>query len=563
MEFLDMRLFILVLLVFCSIPMPGQPQDRADLAVVHRIRQEAYEKSQVMDHLFHLTDVYGPRLTGSPGFQRAADWATRRLQQWGLSNVSQEKWGPFGRGWSVSRFSAHLVEPEYAPLIGVPLEWTPSTSGVVSGEPILTPLRRDNDPRKDDAALDKFFADYKGKLRGRILLLSQSRTLEPHGSAASQRLATEELARLALAPEPKLPAVFEWEKLEVPEDDEQRRLYLANAPEWVSEELRQWRRRRANRLNQFLTQEGVALVIQPAALGDGGTVFPPSGGSRYVEDPLPPPSFALTPEHYNRLARLVEKKIPARVEVEIRTRIHKEALDAVNVIAEVSGGSKRDELVMLGGHLDSWTSGTGATDNAVGCAVMIEAIRILKTLGLPLDRTVRLALWSGEEQGLLGSKAYVKKHFGDPETMTLGPEHAKLSAYFNLDNGTGKIRGVYLQGNDMARPIFSAWLAPFQDFDASTLSIRNTGGTDHLSFDAVGLPGFQFIQDPIEYSTRTHHSNMDVYDRIQSTDMVQASAIIASFVYHAANRPEMLPRKPLPPPRPTKRPAAHAPAGTR
>ena len=218
---------------------------------------------------------------------------------------------------------------------------------------------------------------------------------------------------------------------------------------------------------------------------------------------------------------------------------------------------------MVGGHLDSWTPGTGATDNAAGCAVIMEVMRVLKTLNLPLDRTVRLALWSGEEQGLLGSKAYVKKHFGDPETMTLGPEHAKLSAYFNLDNGTGKIRGVYLQGNDMARPIFSAWLAPFQDFEATTLSIRNTGGTDHLSFDAVGLPGFQFIQDPVEYSSRTHHSNMDVYDRIQSTDMVQASAIIASFVYHAANRPEMLPRKPLPPPRPTKRPAAHAPAGTR
>ena len=549
-----MRSLTLALLLLAALPLPGQNSDRADLAVVHRIRQEAWEHSQVMDHLFYLTDVHGPRLTGSPGFQRAADWVTKRLQDWGLSNVAQEKWGPFGRGWSVSRFSANLVEPGYAPLIGVPLEWTPSTNGPVAGEPILTPLRRENDARKDDAAIDKFIADNKAKLKGKIILLSDRRDLAPQAAAASRRFTAEELTRQARAPQPRLPAVFDWDKLEIPEDARQRREYLANAPEWVSEELREQRRRRTNRLNQFLTQEGVALVIRDAAAGDGGTIFPPGGGSRYVEDPVPPPMIALTAEHYNRIVRLIEKKIPARVEVEVRTRFHQDTTDAVNVIGEIPGGSKRDEIVMLGGHLDSWTYGTGATDNADGCAAMIEALRILKTLKLPLDRTVRLALWSGEEQGLLGSKAYVKKHFGDPETMTLGPEHAKLAGYFNLDNGTGKIRGVYLQGNDMVRPIFSAWLAPFQDLEATTLSIRNTGGTDHLSFDAVGLPGFQFIQDPVEYGSRTHHSNMDLYDRIQADDLVQASAIIASFVYHAANRPEMLPRKPLPEPKPTKRP---------
>jgi carboxypeptidase Q len=534
-------------------------QDRADLALVHRLKQEAYQNSQVMDHLFYLTDVHGPRLTGSPGFQRSADWAVKRLQGWGLSNVTQEKWGPFGRGWSASRFAAHLVEPEYAPLIGVPLEWTPSTNGTVVGEPILTPLRRETDPQRDEAALEKFFADHKGKLKGRIILLSPSRNLQPQTSAAARRFSSEELTRQSRAPEPILPAVFDYEKLEIPEDAERRRQFLAHAPEWFNEEMRQGRRRRANRLNQFLAQEGVTLVVRPASVGDGGTIFPPSGGSRYVEDPVPPPSIALTPEHYNRLVRLIEKNIPARIEVDVRTRFHQDTLDSINVIAEIPGGAKRDEIVMLGAHLDSWTPGTGATDNAAGCAVMIEAVRLLKTLNLPLERTVRLALWGGEEQGLLGSRAYVKRHFGDPETMHLTPEHARFAGYFNFDNGTGKIRGVYLQGNDMVRPIFSAWLAPFQDWEATSLSIRNTGGTDHLSFDEVGLPGFQFIQDPVEYSSRTHHSNMDVYDRIVPADLVQASVIIASFVYHAANRPEMLPRKPLPQPRPKTRPKASTP----
>jgi Zn-dependent M28 family amino/carboxypeptidase len=269
---------------------------------------------------------------------------------------------------------------------------------------------------------------------------------------------------------------------------------------------------------------------------------------------VPPPSIAITPEQYNRIFRLVDKGIPARVEVEAKTEFYRDSLDSVNVIAELPGGAKKDELVMIGAHLDSVDAGLGATDNAAGCAVMIEVMRILKALDLKLDRTVRMALWGGEEQGLLGSKAYVKERFGDPETMKLTPAHAKLAAYFNVDNGTGKIRGVYLQGNDMARPIFKAWLEPFQDLGATTLAISNTGGTDHLSFDAVGLPGFQFIQDPVEYETRTHHSNMDLYDRLQMPDLMQAAAIVASFVYHAANRAEKLPREPLPEPQPLEKP---------
>ena len=259
----------------------------------------------------------------------------------------------------------------------------------------------------------------------------------------------------------------------------------------------------------------------------------------------PPPSIALTPEHYNRLARLVERGEACRVEVEVRAQFHEEQ-EPANVVAEILGGSKADEVVVIGAHFDDVVYSTGATDNATGCAVMMEAMRILKELDLQMDRTVRMVLWTGEEQGLLGSKAYVKEYFGDPQTMDLQPAHAKVSAYYNLDNGTGKIRGVYLQENDMVRPIFRAWLAPFADLGATTLTIRNTGGTDHLSFDQVGIPGFQFIQDPVEYGSRTHHSNMDVYDRVQAGDLMQASAIIASFVYHTANRDELLPRKPLP-----------------
>ena len=304
------------------------------------------------------------------------------------------------------------------------------------------------------------------------------------------------------------------------------------------------------RLNTFLTDEGVKLVIHPASLGDGGTIFPPRSGHHKLDHPVPPPSIALTPEHYNRLFRLIEEEIPMKIEVEVKTAFHRDNLDSVNVIGELPGGSKKDEIVMIGAHLDSTAAALGATDNAAGCAVMLEVMRVLAKLDLKLDRTVRIALWGGEEQGLLGSKAYVKEHFGDPKTMKLTSEHEKFAGYFNVDNGTGKIRGVHLQGNDMVRPIFKTWLEPFNDMGADTLTIRDTGGTDHLSFDAVGLPGFQFIQDPIEYSTRTHHSNMDAYDRAQPGDLMQAAAIVASFVYHTANREEKLPRKPLPDPLP-------------
>jgi carboxypeptidase Q len=308
-------------------------------------------------------------------------------------------------------------------------------------------------------------------------------------------------------------------------------------------------------LNQFLNDEGVLVVLSSGTIADGGTVFASAAGSQDPKEPLPPPSVALTPEHYNRIARLIEKKVPVTLEFDIQAKVT-EPKDAFNVVGEIPGAKKNAGIVMLGAHLDSWTGGTGATDNAAGCAVALEAMRILKALNVPMARTVRLGLWTGEEEGLLGSKAYVKAHFADPEDMKLKPEHAKLSGYFNLDNGTGKIRGVYLQGNDMMRPVFESWLAPFKDLGATTISIRNTGGTDHLSYDAVGLPGFQFVQDPVEYSTRTHHSNMDVFDRLQAGDLMQAAAVMATMVYETAVRDEMLPRKQLPKAQPAQKPAA-------
>jgi carboxypeptidase Q len=301
-------------------------------------------------------------------------------------------------------------------------------------------------------------------------------------------------------------------------------------------------------VNDFLASEGVVAVIVPSYNADAGTVFGEAAGSFTSDHPSSEPRIALTIEHYNRLVRLLDKKIPVKLNLEVRTSSEGATGEGLNIIANIPGSAKPDEVVMIGAHFDSWIGGTGATDNGTGSAVMIEVMRILKTLGLKLDRTVRLGLWSGEEQGIYGSRAYVKETFGDPASMRLKPAHAKLSGYFNDDNGTGKLRGVYLQGNDAMRPVFEAWLEPFKDLGVTTISIRNTGGTDHQSFDQVGLPGFQFIQDEVEYERMTHHSNMDVYDHAVPADLMQASAVIASIVYHAANRPDLLPRKALPPP---------------
>jgi carboxypeptidase Q len=523
--------------------MPMHAEERVDLGVIHKIREEALQNSKVMDHVFQLTDVYGPRLTNSPGFFGAADWVVKQLKEWGIEG-RQEKWGPFGRGWTYTHFSANLMEPQYAPLIGFPLAYSPGTNGTVTGEAMVANIAAESD-----------FDRYKGKLKGKILFMGVGRELTMITTSLGQRYTDDELAKLSVAAEGGgrggAPGTAALAQADGGRGGRGGRGGAGGPGGQPGGQTPQ--QQFQNRLNTFLKDEGVAAVVRlGGGQSSGGTVFGQAAGSRDVKDPVPPPSVALTPEHYNRVLRLLDAKIPVKLEFEIQANFLDDRLDSVNVIGEIPGGRKREEVVMLGAHLDSWHGGTGATDNAAGCAVMIEALRILKTLNLPMDRTVRMALWSGEEQGILGSRAYVIEHFADRLDMKLKPEHAKLAGYFNVDNGSGKIRGVYLQGNDAMRPIFEAWFKPFQDLGAGTISIRNTTGTDHLSFDNVGLPGFQFIQDGLEYNSRTHHSNMDVYDRVQRADMSQMAAIVASFVYNAATRDEMLPRKPLPKPQPAQ-----------
>lgn len=495
-----------------------------DLEVVHHIRHEAFENSKVMDYMFWLTDVHGPRLTNSPKFHAASDWAIGAMKEAGLANPRKEKWGPFGRGWSHERFSAELLEPGYTPLVGFPMAWSAGTGGPVTAEPVLAPMKEEKD-----------FEKHKGKLRDKIVLIDETRDTPMLTTPPGRRWTEKELEDYFLLPLPT-------GKRPTPPDREKRRRFV-----------------RAR--NQFLLDEGALAALSTGYRGDGGTVFATSFGSYEKDQPVPPPAAAITPEHYNRIVRLLEKKVPVKIRLDIAAKIHDETLDSHNIVAEIPGARRKDEIVLIGAHFDSWHGGTGATDNASGSAVMMEVMRILKAAAKPMDRTVRIVLWSGEEQGLLGSKAYVKEHFADPETMKPTSAHARVAAYFNYDNGTGRVRGVWLQGNDMVRPIFQAWMEPLKDLGVNTLSIRNTSGTDHLSFDAVGLPGFQFIQDPVEYSTRTHHSNMDVYDHIQPGDLMQAAAVIATFTWHAATRAERLPRKPLPKPKPKEEVKEPQPTG--
>jgi carboxypeptidase Q len=509
--------FAVVFLVFTTLAIAED--ETPDLTIVNRIKAEAFQNSQVMDHLFYLSDVYGPRLTNSPGHRAAAEWAMTRLRGYGLQSVKAEKWGPFGQSWKLTRFSGHMLAPQYQPLIGMPLAWTSSTKGVVSGEPVLAPLRSEAD-----------FEKFKGHLKDKIVLIMDVKNVEMSTEPLAHRFTDEELFTRAKGPDPA--------RLGTP----------APAARQQREAAAAFRKKR----NQFLRDEGALVVLQYAPKGDGGTVFAQAGGSRDVNDPIPPATVVLTPEHYNRIERLIAHQIPVNLEFDVESEMIKDGTDSFNVTGEIPGNAKKDELVMLGGHLDSWHGATGATDNGTGCAVAIEAVRILEALHIPLDRTVRIALWGGEEQGLLGSKAYVQEHFARRDNMQLGPEYNSLSAYYNDDNGAGRFRGIGVGGNDMAKPIFEKWLAPFRDLGATTVTgataapTREPGGTDHTSFTWIGLPGFGFLQDPIEYDTRTHHSNMDFYDRVQAGDLMQAAAIEAWFVYNTAVRKDMMPRLPMP-----------------
>jgi carboxypeptidase Q len=479
-----------------------------DLSVVGKFQDEEAQHSRVMEVLGYLTDVYGPRLTNSPNIREAADYAEKTLSSFGLANVQQEVWGPFGRGWSNELFEANEIAPRDFPLIAYPKAWTPGTSGVVTADATFAKIEKEED-----------FAFYRGKLRGLFVLTAPMRAVDPLFDPLGHRLTDQELAGM-VPPRAALPP-------DKTARDRQRKLLEFNA-----------------KLIKFLTDEGAAAWLEPSA-HDGGTVTVMAGGSRDPKDPLVLPRIAVDIENYGRIFHTLERSIPVTLRINIVNKFYDNNLDSFNIIAEIPGTDKADEVVMLGAHFDSWASGAGATDNAAGSAVMMEALRILKASNVKMRRTVRLALWTGEEEGLLGSRAYVKEHFADRTAMTLKPEHAKLSAYFNVDNGTGKIRGIYLQDNEALRPIFEKWMEPFKAEGMTTLSSNGTGGTDHLAFDEVGLPGFQFIQDPMEYETRTHHTNMDVYERLQPADLKQMAVIVASFVYMTANADRLLPRKPL------------------
>lgn len=508
------RLMLMALVgLLAVVPLAAQMAgpDKADLDAIYRIKDEGLQRSQVMELMSYATDVFGARLTGSPYRQPFVDWVRTTMTGWGLK-VQTEPLPAFGRGWANERFSAHVVSGQPFPLIGYPKAWTPGTNGTVTGEAVIATIANEQDLEK-----------YRGKLKGKIVLSVAKVDLTTPFDPLARRYTANELESLSQQPGAAAG----------------RRPGGPGGP-FVDRSFRQ-------KLNAFYLEEGVAAVFD-AGRGEAGTVLVGSGGSQDPKAPPVPCQVTLTAEHYNRIYRMAEKKVPVTIELNVQNRFTDNG-DVFNIIGELPGTDKADEVVIIGGHWDSWHAGTGAADNAAGFITMMEAMRILKASGLKMRRTVRVALWDGEEQGLLGSRAYVAQHYADRATMALKPEHAKMAGYYNIDNGTGAIRGVYLQGNEAVAPVFQQWMEPFRNMGMTTLAIRNTGGTDHQSFDAVGLPGFQFVQDPVQYG-RTYHTNMDVYERIEPTDMMRNAVIVASFVYHTANRDQVLPRKPLPKPAP-------------
>lgn len=494
---------------------------------LEKLRKEEESHSRVMDIAFHLTDVSGPRLTGSPGFFRAANWAKEELTKMGLTNAHLEPWGDFGKGWQQEKCYLAMTAPYYAPLLAIPRAWTGSTPGKkgVSGSIVLLKV-------KDTTAL----LQYEGQLKGKIVMIWSDAALKPSFDPDARRYTDATLADLT---KPRAQ----------PNRNNGQRPDSAQRTAMMSRFALQ------RKMNDFFQKEKPALVLSMNANGNDGTVFVSNGGAYGKDAEEAPAMLMLSSDDFLRLQRLIEAGEKVEVEADVRTRFYTDDIKGYNVIAEIPGTDPvlKDEIVMLGGHLDSWHGATGATDNAAGCSVMMEAVRLIQASGLKPRRTIRIALWSGEEEGLLGSRNYVKAHFADPTKMELLPEHGKISAYYNLDNGSGKIRGVYLQGNKAAGDIFEKWLEPFHADGATTITINNTGGTDHLSFDAVGLPGFQFIQDELEYDTRTHHTNMDTYDHLVADDLKQASLIVAAFVYNTAQRDEKIPRKELPKPNTSQR----------
>jgi carboxypeptidase Q len=529
MKLFKFRTFAALLLA--AMPLAAQEApEKIDLTVLHDIKNQAFQHSQVMDHLFYISEVYGPRITSSPNHRAAAEWIVKRLQSWGLQNVHLEPWGPFGNAWQYKKFYGALVEPNYAPLIGFPLAWTPGTNGPVTAEAVLAPIHSQAD-----------FAKYRGRLKGKIVLIADPKVILMHTEPEAHRLTDEEIEARTIVPDPsRLGAGF-------------GRAVSATAPVAPPPAPGAALRLR-NDTSKFLSDEGVLVAINYGTNGDGGTVFATFGGSQNPDDPTPPPMAAITPEHYNRIARLILHGMSPKLTFDIETEIYKNDQMGFNVVGEIPGTTKKDEVVMLGGHLDSWQGGTGATDNGTGSSVAIEAIRILTQLHRPMARTVRIALWGGEEEGLLGSKFYVQHHFAPRDTMKQTAEYSRLDAYYNDDSGSGRFRGISADGNDEIAAIFKQWAAPIRDLEfqavagATAAPTREPGGTDSTSFSWIGLDGFGFMQDPLEYGSRTHHSNMDLYDRVQVGDVMQGAAIEAWFVYNTATRSSMLPRLETPSP---------------
>lgn len=497
-----------ILFILATIP-AIEAAEATDLITISKIRHEGINHSQVMKIAGYLSDVIGPRTPGSPALKKAMNWTVNTFKEWGLDSAGLESYGDFGIGWAPQYISAHLLEPYYAPLLAISVEWGSSTAGKITGQPIYVDIQS-----KDD------FPAYKGRLRNKIVLYVPPRPSPTEFTPPATRHTQESLERLTESPIPD----------EQTFGGDYQRGFLDD-------------------LEDFFRAEGIGVLVSPSSsrMRDYGIVH--ATGIRSARNPgriHPLPEIILAVEHYNRIQRiLVEYKEPVEMEVEVRTEYYDQDLKGYNVVAEITGTDKKDEIVMLGGHIDSWSPGTGAADNAAGVAVCMEAVRILKTLGLKSRRTIRVVFWDAEEKGWVGSKNYVANHFGEVESMTVKPEQAKVSAYYNFDNGGGRIRGIYLLQNIQVKPIFEEWLKPFHDLGATHVVTRYTRGSDHVALNNIGIPSFQFIQDPLDYGTLIHHTNMDVYDHLIAEDLIQASVIMASFVYHTAMRAEMLPRKPL------------------
>lgn len=516
-----MRKLFLLLMVVLTITASAQ-QEKVDMDIINKIIQEGTANSKVMDIAFHFTDVSGPRLTNSPGYFRAADYAVKTLKQWGVDKAGLDAWGDFGKGWQLKKSYLAITAPYYKPVIAYPKTWTMSTKGLQKADVVIINV-------KDSTELEQ----YKGKLAGKIVIVNRMDTLKHSFKPDANRYTDEELKKMAdYKPQPPSPGGR-------PNNPQMGRFFGMQ---------------RLNLLiKQLITDEAAAAYLTATTASHDGTVFVQGPAGSRVDFTNGKPSvleIAVAYEDLKTITRLVSQGIPVSMELDVQSEFTGNDVKGYNVIGEIKGTDPKlkDEVVMIGAHLDSWQGATGATDNAAGSAVMMEVMRIFKALNLQPRRTIRIALWSGEEQGLLGSRGWISNNVGDRVTKTVKPMQSKISAYYNIDNGTGKIRGVYLEGNTAVQPIFAKWLEPFGSMGASTLTLQNTGGTDHISFNELGIPGFQFIQDEIEYNTRTHHTTMDSYDHLIPDDLKQMAIIVASFVYNTAQRDEQLPRKEMPKP---------------